>query len=652
MTGVAVIGERRGGAPMPREVIAKVLDAAGVFEERDDSAVPGEVVSTPTSWQWGDTACPYFRRMVEGWASDTPHERHPWLLSQFHRLECARRLGCVTEADYRAAEDVLTGRFTYLRSVGNVKPVGQYEIQSAHVWAIDNVARKSDAQARGELGNHRHGSDQVTEVPALETDEHHSVPRTVAEQAAALAEAHRVFQRWLGDEYDLAALNIVLAALAVERLNGDPLWLLIVSGSGNAKTETVVATASIPNVHVVSTISSPGALLSGTSKRERAADASGGLLRVIGDHGALIIKDMTSILSMGREMRAEVLAALREIYDGAWTRTVGTDGGRTLEWSGRISVIGAVTTAWDTHHSVVAAMGDRFVLLRMDSTQGRSAAGRRAIANTGSETAMRAELADAVVVVVAGVPRGGIGAELTEAEAERLLDAADLVTLTRTGVEYDHRGEVIDAHAPEMPTRFAKQLAQVFRGGIAVGMTREAALALAIRAARDSVPPLRLAIIDHLAAHPGDGTSDVRKRLDKPHTTVDRQLRSLHMLGVITCSESDGRDQRRGWSYRLNDGVRPDALALTEMSPEMSVGIGSEEKMPPDLSVGKAQMDEGCASLGAPSNKSGDSSVPTAATPTHRVGRPEAHCTGCGGVLMHPESVAVGRCAACRGGAL
>ena len=81
--------------------------------------------------------------------------------------------------------------------------------------------------------------------------------------------------------------------------------------------------------------------------------------------------------------------------------------------------------------------------------------------------------------------------------------AADLVTLARTGVEYDYRGDVIDAHAPEMPTRFAKELTQIIRGGVAIGMDRATARPLAIRCARDSMPPLRLAIIDDLAAHPG-----------------------------------------------------------------------------------------------------------------------------------------------------
>ena len=75
-------------------------------------------------------------------------------------------------------------------------------------------------------------------------------------------------------------------------------------------------------------------------------------------------------------------------------------------------------------------MGDRFVLVRMDSTQGRQAAGRHAIRNTGREAVMRAELSDAVAQMMAGIDLAGV--TLTDAETDRLLAAADLVTLART----------------------------------------------------------------------------------------------------------------------------------------------------------------------------------------------------------------------------
>lgn len=334
------------------------------------------------------------------------------------------------------------------------------EAQSHDEWNAIVVWAVQEARVADLAEVHRRVAEKMP-GPSTTTPTRVRVQRNDEERASALEKVHSVFRHWLGESYDLDALDAVLAAAAVGDLDGDPLWLLLVSGSGNAKTETVQALQG-PDAHIVSTIASQGALLSATSKRERSADASGGLLRQIGDKGVLVIKDVTSILSMGREMRAEVMAALREIYDGQWVRTVGTDGGRTLEWDGRIALVGAVTTAWDSAHAVIAAMGDRFVLLRMDSTKDRTVAGRRAIANTGSEDKMRDELSTAVADVLAGSSLSGI--DPTESETDSLLAAADLVTLVRTGVEFDYRGDVVDAHAPEMPTRFAKQLTQVVRG--------------------------------------------------------------------------------------------------------------------------------------------------------------------------------------------
>ena len=277
-------------------------------------------------------------------------------------------------------------------------------------------------------------------------------------RACTLAEVHDVFRRWLGDDYDMESLDAVLGVAAGERLPGDPAWLLIISGSGNAKTETVQAVTGL-GAHIVSTISSDGALLSASSRKQQVKGATGGLLRAIGKRGILVIKDFTSILSTSREIRASILAALREIHDGRWVRNVGTDGGQTLTWEGRIVVIGACTTAWDAAHSV-ATMGDRFVTIRPDSHQGRISGGLRAVRNTGGEVAMRQELAEAVAGLVGGI-KFGTTYTLTDDDETRIVRAAELVTLARTGVEVDYRGDVIDAHDPEMPTRLAKQLTQI-----------------------------------------------------------------------------------------------------------------------------------------------------------------------------------------------
>lgn len=260
-------------------------------------------------------------------------------------------------------------------------------------------------------------------------------------------------------------------------------------------------------------------------------------------------------MSADRNVRGMVLAALREIYDGRWERNVGSDGGQTLTWVGRIAVVGAVTTAWDTAHSVLATMGDRFVLIRIDSKVGRAVSGKQAICNTGSEVQMREELAAAVGGVIAGICTDEVSLE--ESEIDRLLAAADIVTMARTGIERDYQGNVIDAHAPEMPTRFAKQLAQIVRGGVAIGMTRERAMELAIRCARDSIPPLRLEILLDVALNPDTNPNWVRKRIDKPWMTVRREMDALHMLGLLRCNEEareaekEGEKDKTVWQYNL-----------------------------------------------------------------------------------------------------
>lgn len=318
-----------------------------------------------------------------------------------------------------------------------------------------------------------------------------------ASEVTTLVELHDTFRKWLGDDYDTDSIDVVLAALVVDRggeLWGDPVWPLIVSGSGNAKTETVQAAAGA-GAKITSSITGEAALLSGSPDRDKNKTSTGGLLREIGSHGVLVLKDFTTMLSMDRTARNLVMSALREIYDGYWDRHVGANGGQILAWSGRLTIIGAVTTAWDAHHAVIGSMGDRFITIRTDSDDyaSRMAAGLRAQANRGHETEMRDELAHAVGSLVDRADLSFV--ELGDGERGRTLAAAELVTRARTETENDYRGEPQWAHAPEMPTRFAKQLDQIVAAIIALGGSSEHALNVALRCAVDSIPPDRLTIM-------------------------------------------------------------------------------------------------------------------------------------------------------------
>lgn len=155
----------------------------------------------------------------------------------------------------------------------------------------------------------------------------------------------------------------------------------------------------------------------------------------------LLCKDFTSVLSMNRDSRASVLAALREIYDGSWVRHVGVDGGRTLYWRGKLGLIGACTSVIDTHHAVISAMGERFVMYRLPAINEDELAAR-ALDHQGSESNMRKDLTEAVSRLFAGL---AIPEEKTVDghEKQRLIALATLAVRSRSAVERDsHSREV------------------------------------------------------------------------------------------------------------------------------------------------------------------------------------------------------------------
>jgi len=85
---------------------------------------------------------------------------------------------------------------------------------------------------------------------------------------------------------------------------------------------------------------------------------------------------------MHRDARASVLAALREVYDGSWTRLLGTDGGKTLHWEGRVGFLAGCTQTIDRHHAVMGAMGERFALYRLRTADADEHA-RRSLQHAG-----------------------------------------------------------------------------------------------------------------------------------------------------------------------------------------------------------------------------------------------------------------------------
>ena len=311
-----------------------------------------------------------------------------------------------------------------------------------------------------------------------------------------LVEVVVVFRRWLHMPHLIGALYVLLGTYAANRMLGDPLWLMLVGGSGWGKTELLMSIIRLPHVHMASTLTE-ASLLSGTSRREKGKDSTGGILRKIGEFGYLLCKDFTSILSMNRESSTAMLAALREIFDGEWTRHVGVDGGRTLGWKGKVAVIAGCTGAIDRFHAVVGALGERFVSFRLKDLDA-TLQGTQALQLVGQEAAMRKELSGAVSGLFSGVTLPEKAIPLDQEETTSLVALASLAALCRSPVIRDHTGEIELILDQEAPSRLVMSLSRLYTGMQAIGVSKVEARPLIHKVALDCMSALRRDVFDRL----------------------------------------------------------------------------------------------------------------------------------------------------------
>jgi hypothetical protein len=288
----------------------------------------------------------------------------------------------------------------------------------------------------------------------------------------------------------------------------------------------------LPHVVQAATVTVAG-LLSGTPKKQHDKGAKGGLLRQIGEFGIISLKDFGSILSMHTEAKAEVLAALREIFDGHWTRHLGSDGGKTLEWKGKVGLIFGATGVIDSHYAVIGAMGDRFLLSRLaPAARGQF---ERALKHVGpGSRQMRKELAECVAHLFVG--RQADPRPISDDEVQRIDRVISLVVRLRGAVERDrHSREVEAIYGAEGTARIGLTLERLLAGLDMLGVERAIALNVVETVALDSVPPTRRRAYDYL--HKGGkaaaSTPTIAQALALPTNTVRRVLEDLTAYGLI-----------------------------------------------------------------------------------------------------------------------
>lgn len=368
-------------------------------------------------------------------------------------------------------------------------------------------------------------------------------------EVLSLSDLHERFERHLYLP-DLVAVDVAAATVIAHRQDGDPLWLQLVSPPSAGKTEIIQSLTGCPEVYKLSSLTGQ-TFVSGFKGR------SSSLLNRLEDQGLsfLVLKDFTTVLSLHRDARSEILGALREIYDGEFSKDFGN--GTSVAWSGRLGFLAGVTPVIDRHHQVLAVLGQRFLMLRLPP-EDRDTITTRALAMRGRETQIRAELREAMTSFIAGVdPTPGA---LSADAMDEIVAVSRYATQGRTGVERDgYSREIVVVPELEVPTRFAKAVAALATALMAMGYTEEAALDVVARVGRDSMPQVRVLVLNKLLGVKPVATSDLSNVTNLPVSTVRLVAEDLTAIGLVG---RQGAGSGLRWSLTADGVNTTKALAI------------------------------------------------------------------------------------------
>ena len=189
---------------------------------------------------------------------------------------------------------------------------------------------------------------------------------------------------------------------------------------------------------------------------------------------------------------------------------------------------------------MTAQLGERFLTPRIPELD-RHRLAIDVIGNAGHELQMRAELAEAGAAVYDRLAPPEL-VSLAVDQVDALARWAGVVTLARSPVDRDYQGELEFIPDSEAPTRFAKALAQLYQGFVAIGLPADDAWATVARVALDCMPKLRRRCIVALVQTPGASTSSIAERTGHPSRSTRRALEELVAHGL---ADRDGADEQR-----------------------------------------------------------------------------------------------------------
>jgi hypothetical protein len=356
-------------------------------------------------------------------------------------------------------------------------------------------------------------------------------------------------------------LAVLAAAVAQAREDEDPLWLMLIAVSSGGKTEVLRLLDGVVNERLKD-VTLPGLLSLTQGKSPR---MTGLLTKLQGENALITITDFSALLGDNKrsgETKGDLFNALRDIYDGEYSRTMN---GGVASWSGKLTLIAACTPAIDRFTAHADALGTRWLHFRLADTDMES---RRRMSEMAFErTELRAKRADAAeeTKALVGRARERVHAvELPHSFQQLILDTSEVVSRGRANVPRDYKGAVSDVVYAEDSPRMVTQLKLLALGLLALEVSEEVAYRVVRRAAVSSMPHGRALVLEALAGATGGplSTNAVAERTGLHRHVAGRALEDWEQVGFVVRGGGILGKTTESADWRIADDRRSDVANL------------------------------------------------------------------------------------------
>lgn len=345
---------------------------------------------------------------------------------------------------------------------------------------------------------------------------------------------------------DDALFPLLISMVIGSKLNAPPVWMYIIGPSSGGKSAILSLLNKIPFITEISDLTT-NTFLSGL----KIAGKETSLLRKLGNNFVIVMKDFTTMISKDDAAKGQIIAQMREIYDGYISKATGH--GDVIEWGKKDerwkgTFIMAATEAIYKIQEEFADMGTRainYVFL----PQNRKRTMRMSLENTANQESfnlkvgeLQADIAEFVTDKIANAPE--VFPPLPKDVVEEIIEVSDLSSMCRSIVLRDWRGEKSLALSAEFPMRMGAQLMAIaqFMSYANDGYLSESMKQSVYKTAFDSIPKQRRLVLEVLTTYQRIEINATGILMNYPPALVRSWIEDLHMFGIVHREKVRGKE--------------------------------------------------------------------------------------------------------------